>query len=168
MTPAEKFLITVQVISTFVIALTLIVYFLQLRAMRRQINLSREVATAQSILAVINFLQDEKVRVARATVIESLGQKKLEEWSEEDKRAASRVCSTYDIAAILIRMGLVPSKPFVDDWGPSIKKCYEILEPYIREMQKPKNAGPDYWNDFGDLFKKVYRNKRFLITNFVF
>jgi hypothetical protein len=153
MTPAEKFLVTVQVISSFIIALTLIVYFLQLRTMRQQLNFSHEATTAQSILALINFLQDDKVRAARATVIKSLSRKKMEDWSEEEKNAASRVCSTYDIAAVLIKMGLVPSKPFVENWGPSIKKCYKILEPFISEMQKPQNAGPDYWNDFGDLYK---------------
>ncbi|MFZ0034317.1 MAG: hypothetical protein WAK60_04945 [Sedimentisphaerales bacterium] len=153
MTPAEKFLVTVQVISSFIIALTLIVYFLQLRTMRQQLNSSHEATTAQSILALMNFLQDDKVRAARATVIKSLSRKKMEDWSEEEKNAASKVCSTYDIAAILIKMGLVPSKPFVENWGPSIKKCYKVLEPFISEMQKPENAGPDYWNDFGDLYK---------------
>ena len=78
-------------------------------------------------------------------------------WTPDEERAAALVCSTYDIAAILIRQGLVPPAPFVEDWGPSVKHCYEVLKDYIAEMRKPENSGPAYWDDFDWLHGEVLR-----------
>ena len=55
-------------------------------------------------------------------------------------------------------MSLVPSDIFIENWGPSIKKCYEILREHIVEMQKPDNSGPRYWDDFEKLYKEVVKN----------
>ena len=155
MSPGEKALLVIQVIATAAIALTLIVYFFQLLTMRRQLKASETASTGQNILALINFLQDEEVRQARETAIKTLNSKPVDEWTEDEEKAAARVCSTYDVAAIIMRLGMVPMAPFQENWGPSIRNCYETLEPYIREMQKPENSGPDYWNDFGWLYKRV-------------
>jgi len=66
----------------------------------------------------------------------------------DEKRDASLVCSMYDLASILIfQQNLVPVEPFINNWGPSIRACYRICEPHIGEMQKPENAGSEYWND---------------------
>jgi hypothetical protein len=93
------------------------------------------------------------VRTAREIVIKSLHSKPRFEWTEDEERAAAKVCSTYDLTAILIRQNLVPLAPFAENWGPSIKICYEILDLYVQEMQV-KN-GPDYWNDFFWLYQQV-------------
>lgn len=138
----------VQAIATAVIALTLGVQFFQLRAMRKSEGI-------QNILYLVNFLQDQEVRNARSMVIKQLKEKSITDWNEEERKCASTVCSTYDLAGIFIRRGLVPLEPFADNWGPSIRKCYSILEPFIREMQKPENEGPQYWNDFPWLFQQV-------------
>jgi len=39
-------------------------------------------------------------------------------------------------------IGLVPLEPLIVGWEPSLKRCYQILNPFVREMQKPENAGP--------------------------
>ena len=159
MSPAEKAILVVQVVATCVIAATLVVYFLQLRTMRRQLETSKEAATASNILGVVNFLQDEQVRKAREVVRKRLRSKTYNDWDEEEKREAARVCSTYDVAAILIRSKLVPMKLFVENWGPSIEDCYDILKPYIEEMQRPEHSGPAYLDDFGWLYNEVKSHK---------
>lgn len=138
-----QLMVWVAMIATF------LVYFRQLRAMQRG-------AIGQNILSVVNYLQAPYVREARTIVRENLRGRHFSDWSDPEKRAAALVCSTYDVAAILIfQQELVPSEPFVSNWGPSIKDCYEILREYIAEMQKPENSGPAYWNDFGMLYQAV-------------
>jgi hypothetical protein len=40
-------------------------------------------------------------------------------------------------------------------WEMSIRRCYQVLEPYIREMQRPENAGPQYWAGFDWLYRQI-------------
>jgi hypothetical protein len=115
---------------------------------------SRNASVAQNILAVVNFLQAEDVRAARGIVRRDLKNKAMP-WDSHEVDAASRVCSTYDVAAILLREKLVPLEPFVENWGPSIVDCYRVLLPFIQEMQDSKNSGPNYWNDFQWLYEQV-------------
>lgn len=125
---------------------TFIVYFLQLRATQRG-------ATGQNILSLVTFLQAQYVREARTTVRAQLKAKPYTVWTEKEKREAGLVCSTYDVAGILIfQQRLVPADPFISNWGPSIRNCYEICKEHIAEMQKPENSGPEYWNDFAVLY----------------
>ena len=156
----EDLIIVVQIVAaciqgfaTIGILLTFIVYFLQLSTMQRQLEVSKSAATSQNLIALVNFLQDEKTQDARRVVIRILSSKAIANWTKEEERAAAKVCSTYDIAGISIREGLIPSAPIVNNWGASIKKCYKILQPYIWEMKK--RNGPSYWDDFGWLEGKA-------------
>jgi len=129
---------------------TFIVYALQLIAMRKS-------SEGQNILSLVNYLQAQDVREARRIVRTTIKEKNLksEAWNDSEERAASLVCSTYDVAAILIRSGVVPSKPFVENWGPSIRDCYEVLSSYIKNMQLPQNSGPEYWDDIDWVYQQV-------------
>src|SRR5438552_12042568 len=160
MTRYECLSLLVQTVVGIAIVGTFVVYYLQLRTMQRQLTTTRDqldsvrdASRAQNILSVINFLQSEDVRSARTIVRRDLRGKPMAEWDNLEQQAASRVCSTYDIAGILLREGLVPLAPFLDNWGPSIRDCYVVLLPYIRKMQLPEHSGPSYWNDFGWLYK---------------
>lgn len=155
MTTYELLSLVVQGVSGAAIVGTFIVYYHQLRAMQGQLSALRDSSKAQNLLEVVNFLQGNEVRAARAVVREQLRNKEMSKWDDLERQAASRVCSTYDVAAILLREGLVPIEPFADNWGPSIKDCYEVLLPYITEMQAPSRSGPEYWNDFGWLYQQV-------------
>ncbi len=141
--------LVVQAVTGTAIVGTFIVYYLQLRTMQGQLIALRDSSRAQNILEVVNFLQSNDVRAARTVVREQLRNKDTSKWDDLERQAASRVCATYDVAAILLREGLVPIEPFTDNWGPSIKDCYEVLLPYVQEMQQPSRSGPEYWNDFG-------------------
>jgi hypothetical protein len=139
-------LIWVAMIATF------IVYWRQLKAMQHG-------ATGQNILPLVNYLQAENVREARTTVRKNLKGKSFNSWTDDEKLKASLVCSSYDAASLLIfRQKLVPSDPFIRNWGPSIKDCYEICRPFIDEMQKPENSGPAYWSDSLVLYREAVKS----------
>jgi hypothetical protein len=132
---------------------TFVVYFRQLKTMQKA-------AEGQNILSIVNFLQAPYVRDARTTVREVLKSKPYIDWTKDEKRQASLVCSTYDVASILIyHQKLVPQEPFISNWGPSIKDCYEVCREHINEMQKPENSGLEYWNDFILLYKAVTQHE---------
>ena len=147
--------VIIQASVGLIIFATLLIYFFQLRTMKKG-------TLGQNTISLINFIQDEKARNARDVVMSNLKDKNYSDWETEEKKSASRVCSTYDIVSILIyQQRLVKPDLVIDNWGPSIKKCYNILEPHIEEMQKPENAGPDYWDDFVFLYNKVIQSKKF-------
>ena len=140
-----QLLIWVAMIATF------FVYFNQLRAMQRG-------AVGQNILSLVNFLQAPYVRDARHSVRGPLRAKSYKDWTDEEKRDASLVCSTYDAASILIYgQRLVPGEPFISNWAASIKDCYEICKDHITEMQREENSGPRYWSNFGVLYDAVMK-----------
>lgn len=151
--------LVIQAVTAAALLLTLYVYYRQMCTMAAQLQASRDGATAQNILALTNFLQAEEVRAAREIVRVTLANKNFSSWTPEERREASRVCSTYDVAAIIIRMGLVSREPFVENWGPSIRHCYEVTKPLVEEMQKPENSGPSYWDDFGWLNQQVVERR---------
>jgi hypothetical protein len=132
-----------------------LIYFFQLMAMRRGTR-------GQNSISLINFIQDEKARDAREIVMKNLKGKAYCDWSPNELKAASNVCSSYDVVSILIyQQALVPQNLIITNWGPSIIKCYKILEVHIKEMQKPENAGPEYWDDFVKLYEEVVKSGRF-------
>ena len=108
---------------------------------------------AKSLIFLIEYLQDIEKVEARRIVIQDLSKKDLSEWTNKDKKAASSVCSSYDITAIFIRDNLVPEEIFLDDYSPSIKMCFDVCKPYIDHLRK--NAGPKYWNDIEWLYNKI-------------
>ena len=126
---------------------TLLISQYQLRAMRGG-------AEAQNTIALINYLQMPDIRAARTTVIRQLNGRRFPEWADEERQAADLVCSSYQAAAILIlKQKIVPQAVFVESWGPSIVRCYEILREYVEDLQRTENAGPYYWKDFRALYE---------------
>ncbi len=127
----------------------------QLQVMNGQLQSGTKASVAQNLLTIINFLQAEYVRDARTTVITRLDKIRFEDWNENLKYQAGVVCSTYDVTAIIIKQGLIPKEPIIDNWGRSILKSHSILQPYITEMQKPDQGGSKYWSNFEWLAEEV-------------
>lgn len=136
-----------QVFATLFVGGTLIVAFLGLRS-------ARQSAKAQSLIGLIDFLQEEDRREARDIVRNTLRKRPYEDWDVGQRAAASNVCATYDIAGILIRYKVVDLKPIAENWGVSIEDTFEILKAHIEEMRKPEHSGPKYWDDFEWLYHK--------------
>jgi len=155
MTTFELAQFLVQIITALALLLTLYVYYRQLRTMAGQLEASRSANSAQNILSLVTFLQAPDVRMSREVMRIKLAKKSFDRWTDDERSDASRVCSTYDVAAILVRLGLVPIRPIVETWGHSIRHCYEVATPLILEMQRPENSGSTYWDDFGWLNEQV-------------
>jgi hypothetical protein len=152
--------LAVNATAAALLLVTVVVYYRQLRTMQRQLGESRNAAVGQNILNLASFLQTQDVRSARDLTRNDLRSKDWHQWSDSERRAASMVCATYDLAAVVMRFGLVPPEPFIRNWGPSIRDCYGILRPFIKEMQKLENSGPEYWDDFDWLYEQAVGDKR--------
>jgi hypothetical protein len=144
-----------QALATILIAATLLVYWFQLGVMRNQLAVMRSGANAQNFLSLVQYLQAPDRQEARRVVIQELLEEPFEQWKEDEKycRTASVVCSTYDVVAIVIREDFVAAKPIIENWGPSIKRCYRACEELIQD-RRSKN-GSEYWDDFEWLYEQA-------------
>lgn len=139
-------LLYLQITITIAMVLTFIVYYFQLKAMQKA-------SLSQNVLTLIDFLQKPGLPEARKELIEVSGEKHPDSWDKDERTRAERVCATYDIAGILIQQGIVPKEIIVDNWGDSIKKCYNAASKLIKEVREER--GVDYWDDFEWLAEQV-------------
>ena len=164
----------VSTAGTLVLIATLYVFYRQLRTMNKheavmykQLQATRHASDAHNVCAIADFLQDEEVRMARTKVLTELRQKDFETWNDEDIRAASKVCSSYSTVGVIIKNDLVMREPIIANWGLSICDCYELLLPFIKDLQM--KASPQYWENFEWLYKKSQedQNAQFIRSKFL-
>lgn len=114
-----------------------------------QIEATQHASEAQSIIAIVNFLQAAEARDARAAVRSSLSKSRHESWNETQQRDASTVCANYDVVAALLKAGLIRNKHvIVDNWAPSIQHCHQILAPFIDSKRRAPGGDAKYWKNF--------------------
>lgn len=162
----------IDTIAGIAIVCTFVVYALQLRAMNRaltasfeqisvihkQIGQGRRGAELESLLAMIQFLQDTRAREDRRVLI-NLKSEPFENWSPSEIDSAERVCQAYDITAILIREGLLPEEPIILNWGHSIRLCLNAALPMLLKYRTER--GETFWDDFSWLAAKVPAHPNF-------
>jgi len=127
---------------------TLGINYMQLRTMAEQLKAMRQSTAAEHVLSLLNFMESEEVRAAQLVVYTTLHRKHFSSWTNNERQAASRLCSSFATAGAILRSDLVPVKPLLEGWAPALRRCHEVLEPFIREMQKAENGGPHYWKGF--------------------
>jgi hypothetical protein len=115
----------------------------------------RQSATAGHILSLLSIMETEDIRFARLVVHTYLPRKPFNTWSDEEIRAASKICAAYAIAGTVLKSGLVPPEPIIESWGFSLRATYEILEPFIRDMQQSGRVGRAYWGDLDWLYQQA-------------
>jgi len=157
MSPYETISIALQAFIGIAAFSTLFVYHRQLRVMSAQLSAMQGSFRAQSGLSLVAFLQAPEVRDARQVVREVLSTKALAEWTPEERRSASLVVANYDVAGALIRAGLAPVELIADNWGPSIRHCHQVLEPFIEESRNRPGGSPRYWSNFSWLCAEASR-----------
>ena len=140
-------------LSLFLVVLTLAVYFFQYRAMLRQVNVSRAASHVQSLLSLIELLQEKEAKTGRWWVMQHLRDKDLEQWSPKDRFFASRACSRFDLVGLIVRMNVVPSQELIDSWAPSICRVFHITSTFRAELKR-KN-GQDYWGNYDWLAERA-------------
>lgn len=137
---------------------------------------SGRTSRAANYMTLTQYLQHPETRLARGLILNHADEEaraanvarpnrarttsaKWGEVSAQDddaEHAAAVVASSYDIAARAIQMGYVHKEPFVDDYGPSILKCWEYLEPFVAE-RRAMIGRPRYWDNFEKLAEDVRR-----------
>jgi hypothetical protein len=131
----------------------------------------REGSDAQNIIAVANFLQSEDVRAARTHVFNNLYWRNFTEWEGAEELIASKVCSSYGVAGVILQKIPMSRSPFLEHWGTSIVRSYKIPDKYIEHMRKPENAGATYWSSYTWLYDQVREqypnlgNERLAVTD---
>ena len=151
----QKFQIIAQMIGVAGLLITLLINYRQVRLVNMQMQEVRRSATAQHILSLLNFIESDEIRAALNLVYTTLHKTHFTDWTEDDRQAASKLCSSFSTAGTILQSGLVPLEPLLVGWEPTLRRCYQVLEPYIREMQKPENAGPQYWAAFDWLYGQL-------------
>jgi hypothetical protein len=160
MNAIQKTQIVTQVIGAVGLLFTLSLYYLQLRTMGKQLEAMRQGTNAQQILSVLSFIESDEARAAWTVVYTTLHRKHFSEWTESESQAAIKLCATFATVGAIVRSGLVPIEPLLEGWEPNLRRCYQILEPFLREMQKPENGGPQYWTGFDWLHGQLDRPGR--------
>jgi|GEM_PF-1651861 len=147
--------VTVQICGLLGLVITLGFTYRQLRTMGEQLAIARRGTDAQHILSLLSFMESDELSAARAIVYTTLHRKHFSDWTDEELKAASRVCASYSTAGLIIKSGIVPLTPLLENMEPLVRQTYEILEPFLREMQKPENGGPQYWIGFDWLYSQL-------------
>jgi hypothetical protein len=155
MSKLQELQIVAQLIGVVGLLITLVINYRQFRIMNEQVQEVRRSTAAQHILSLLSFIESDEIRAALNLVFTTLHKKHFAHWTEEEQQAASKLCSSFSTAGTILQSGLVPLEPLIVGWEPSLKRCYQILEPFVREMQKPENAGPQYWAGFDWLYRQI-------------
>ena len=155
MTPFQTTQIIVQAAGVAGLLITLYMQYRQLGLMGVQLEQVRQSTTAGHILSLLGIMESEDIRAARNIVDTRLYNKHFAEWEEEEVRAAAKICAAYANAGTVLKSGLVPPGPIIESWGHSLRFIYEILEPFIRDMQQAEKVGSAYWADFEWLYQRT-------------
>ncbi|MBV9959603.1 MAG: hypothetical protein JO360_14350 [Acidobacteria bacterium] len=155
MNTLNKAQVITQIISAAGLLCTLAIYYLQLRTMGKQLAAMQQGTAAQHILSLMSFIESDEIRAARVIVYTKLRRKPFSEWTESELLAASRVCSSFSTTGTVLKSGIVPIEPILEGLEQTIHGFYQILEPFIREMRKPENGGPQYGIGFDWLYNRI-------------
>ena len=131
-------------VLTFLVAFAAAIFGLyQVGEMKRSLHLN-------SFLAVVSFLQDERVRAARDTLIKLDG--KPLPWSDAERKAADLALRKFNATAIIVRKGLIPLHFVLPEWGNSLRLCWAAGQPLIDEYRSGKR-GERYWHELESLVR---------------
>jgi hypothetical protein len=151
----QKIQTVVQLIGAAGLLITLVINYRQFRIMNEQVQEVRRSTAAQHVLSLLSFIESDEIRAATNLVYTTLHKKHFSQWTEDERQAVSKLGSSFTTAGTILQSGLVPIEPLIVGWETSIRRCYQVLEPYMREMQKPENAGPQYWDGFEWLYRQI-------------
>ena len=131
--------------SFIVILITGIVIFYQLRELKKG-------TVAQAFSTIASVLEDDKVRMARRTLIGN-SKSDFNTWTGKEKDEAEIACKSYDVVGIMVQNKMIPQKMVIKEWRRSIIKSYEHARPMIEDYRKDR--GDDFWKNFEWLYDKA-------------
>lgn len=116
----------------------------------------RKDTVAQAFSTVTSILYDEKVRMARRTLIGN-SESDFTKWTQKEIDDAEIACFNYDIVGIMVRNKIVDQKLVIKEWRDSLIKSYEHAQPMITTYRK--SNGNDFWDDFQWLYDRAKETK---------
>ncbi len=155
--PVPEWIDTGAQIATIITGLSVILVALSLFTQIKDQRL-------HSVFYVHEFLSQEQFSLARRHVRTTLHNKSYLEWSDEDRVAANRVCASYDQAGILILGGVInraTAKVLLrSSWGESICDQFEVLRPFLLDLQTPTKTGLEFFRHFAELYAMTCRYQK--------
>lgn len=135
-------------------AMSIITFFMVLVLIWQVWELRRATST-QAFCSLIDRLQDEEVRKAREIVLEQEREgNSIDLTGRVQVGSDEKVCHTYDVAGIMVNSGMVPKRLLTENWGHSIKRCWQYVNPLVSKYRKERSA-PKIWDDFESLAKDI-------------
>jgi len=132
-------------LSTAAILTTGLIIFYQLREMRRG-------TVAQAFSTIASTLYEQKVRMARRTLMRN-SKSDFTSWTQKEIDDAEITCVKYDVVGTMVRNKMIDLKMVIKKWRNSLIECYEHAQPMITAYRK--NRGNDFWEDFQWLYNKA-------------
>ena len=135
--------------ATVVLAAGLIIFY-QLREMRQG-------TVAHAFSTIASMLYDEKVRMARRTLIGN-SESDFTKWTQKQIDDAEIAC-VNDVVGIMVRNKMIDVKMVIKEWRDSLIKSYEHAQPMITDYRKSNDN--DFWDDFQWLYDRAKEIKTF-------
>lgn len=153
-------------IATVVTALAAIaalgVAVLAARFARNQFLEQSQSRGLSAFIAILNSLQDERVREARRTLINlQRDGRKIESWTPEEVAKADLALRNYNTLAIMIEARLLPAnmeRAALDEWGGSLLQCWEAGQPLV-EKYRAERRDHSYWPRLHTLYNRVKESR---------
>jgi hypothetical protein len=120
----------------------------------RQTSLLQQSNYATAYQVARDILQDQDIRNARNYVLNALKNKSYENWDDQDKAEAEKVCQSYDSVGQMVRNKMLPKEYIVDNWLAGLKKSWELLQPFVKDY-RAKWDYPKHWDDYEYLAKEA-------------
>ncbi|PYI69828.1 hypothetical protein CVV68_01610 [Arthrobacter livingstonensis] len=117
---------------------------------RQQVHVAQSASRAQSLLAVLDYLQRPDIRDSRREILTVLATIPASEWTAEQCATASNASASYDLIGTLLRSGVVDSGPIIQSYGASIIRCHKVCAPMIEGFRSNMvdALARSYWDDF--------------------
>ncbi|PTT70382.1 DUF4760 domain-containing protein [Arthrobacter sp. HMWF013] len=117
---------------------------------RHQVRVAHSASRAQSLLAVLDYLQRSDIRDSRREVLTVLSTVPASSWTDIQRATASNASASYDLVGTLLKSGVVDKEPIIQNYGASIVRCHDICAPMIQGFRAnmPDALAKSYWDDF--------------------
>lgn len=145
--------ITANIASTIgpiVLVVTLLFTWKQILFSRSQIRELRDTRERQQLYQCMEMLDRFRPDIERVL---SLDEKPLCHWSTEEKKSAFYVSSLFHTLGVFLKEGMLPERALCQAWFYSIRRCHEVLGPYMTEIRSKRDSR--YWTGFDYLAKRV-------------
>jgi hypothetical protein len=96
---------------------------------RQQVRVAQSASQAQSLFAVLDYLQRPDIRDSRREVLTILNTIPISAWTDMQRATASNASASYDLVGTLLRNKVVDKGPIIQNYGASIIRCHEVCAP---------------------------------------